>query len=186
MREHRRVLTALDAESIEIKKVEHLELVDGLVLPGGESTTIGKLMAATGLLGAIKNAGARGLPVFGTCAGLILMARAAGDGAENLLGLMDISVSRNAYGRQNESFEAQLEVDLGGRRLMNGVFIRAPIINEVGSSVRVLAKYRDHPVMVTEGPFLGCAFHPELTDDTGVHRYFLEMVRAAGSSGNGR
>ena len=176
VREHARVLAGLGAEPIAVKDPERLATVDGLIIPGGESTTIGKLMVATGLLDAVR-AGARGgMPVFGTCAGLILMAKRGGKSDEYRLGLLDISIKRNAYGRQVDSFETGLKADLDGEVALDGVFIRAPFIEAIGPGVKVLAKVSGAPVLVEEGPFLGSSFHPELAGEEAVHRYFLTKV----------
>ena len=180
VREHARVLSRLGAEPVPIKDSERLATVDGLIIPGGESTTIGKLMAATGLLGAVSAAVRGGLPVFGTCAGLILMAERGGKSDEYRLGLLDISIKRNAYGRQFDSFETGLRADLNGEVALDGVFIRAPLIEAVGPGVKVLAQVSGAPVLVEEGPFLGSSFHPELAGEDAVHRYFLTKLTGEG------
>ena len=175
-----RILSRLDAEPVLIKDSERLASVDGLIIPGGESTTIGKLMAATGLSDAVRDAARGGLPVFGTCAGLILMAKPGGKSDEYRLGLLDISIKRNAYGRQVDSFETGLKADLDGEVALDGVFIRAPLVEAVGPGVKVLAKMSGAPVLVEEGPFLGSSFHPELAGEEVVHRYFLTKVVSEG------
>jgi 5'-phosphate synthase pdxT subunit len=165
-REHAAVLRRLGAAVVEVRKADELEGLDGLVIPGGESTAIARLMRLYGLEEAIgRFAG----PVFGTCAGMILLDRSH-------LGLMDVDVSRNAYGRQVASFEADLEL-AGEDEPLRGVFIRAPRVTEIGPGVEVLAEHDGEPVLLREGRFLVAAFHPELTDDTRVHERFLEMVR---------
>jgi len=153
--------------------------VDGLIIPGGESTTIGKLMVRYGLDRAIPEQVGRGMGVYGTCAGMILMARRAAGGEPPLLRLMDITVTRNAYGRQVDSFEADLDIPALGPPPLRAVFIRAPVIDEVGRPVDVLACRDGRPVLAREGRLLVSAFHPELAPDDRVHRYFLDMVCAA-------
>lgn len=174
-REHLAVLRRLGVEGIEIRRPEQLEGLDGLVIPGGESTTIGKLIRLYGLEEAIRSFAS---PIFGTCAGMILLAREAIDGlpGQPLLGEVDIVVRRNGYGRQVHSFEA--DVDLAGdERPFHGVFIRAPRVEQVGPEVEVLADLDGEPVLLREGRVLVSAFHPELTDDSRVHERFLELVR---------
>ena len=174
-REHVSMLRRLGADAVEVRLPAQLAGLDGLIIPGGESTTIGKLAALYGLDDAIR--GFAG-PVFGTCAGMILLARDAVDGTHGqpLLGLVDIVVRRNAFGRQVRSFEGDLAVE-GEPEPVRAVFIRAPWIEEAGPGVDVLAEAAGHPVLAREGRFLVAAFHPELTDDTRIHARFLEMVR---------
>jgi 5'-phosphate synthase pdxT subunit len=177
VREHEHHLSALGVECVHIKHADEVEAIDGLVIPGGESTTIGKLMMARGLDEAVRVAAFEGMPIFGTCAGLILIARRTVEPAELLLGLMDITVRRNAYGRQVDSFEAELKVDLDEAASVKAIFIRAPIIEKVGPAVKVLGFCAERPVIVEEGNSLACSFHPELTDNLRVHQYFLNKVR---------
>jgi pyridoxal 5'-phosphate synthase pdxT subunit len=165
-REHTAMLRRLGAEVIEVRKPEHLDGLDGLVIPGGESTAIGRLIRLYGLEEAIRRFSA---PVFGTCAGMIVLDR-------NHLGLVDLEVERNAYGRQVASFEADLPL-AGDAEPLRGVFIRAPRVREVGPEVEVLAELDGEPVLLRQGRFLVASFHPELTDDTRVHERFLELVR---------
>ena len=164
-REHAAVLRRLGAEVVEVRKPEQLDGLDGLVVPGGESTAIGRLIRLYGLEEAIRRFAA---PVFGTCAGMILLDR-------NHLGLVDLAVDRNAYGRQVASFEADLELE-GEDEPLRGVFIRAPRVRDVGPGVEVLAELDGEPVLLREGRFLVASFHPELTGDTRVHERFLELV----------
>lgn len=174
-REHVAMLRRLGADVREVRLPEQLDGLDGLVIPGGESTTIGKLAALYGLDEAIRRfQGA----VFGTCAGMIVLAREAVDGihGQPLLGLVDIAVRRNAFGRQVASFEADLDVE-GEAEPVHAIFIRAPWIEEVGPGVQVLAEAAGHPVLAREGRFLVASFHPELTGDTRVHERFLDLVR---------
>lgn len=148
--------------------------LDGLVIPGGESTTIGKLATRFGLIDPLRRSISAGLPTFGTCAGLILCAAAVTEGSQPLLGVLDVVVERNAFGRQNESFETDLEV-VGFDRPFPGVFIRAPWVAKAGSEVEVLATIDDHPVMVRQGSLIGTSFHPELTGDDRIHRLLLDL-----------
>ncbi|MBA3365008.1 MAG: pyridoxal 5'-phosphate synthase glutaminase subunit PdxT [Actinobacteria bacterium] len=165
-REHAAVLRRLGADAVEVRKPEELDALDGLVIPGGESTAITRLIRAYGLEAAIRRFQQ---PLLGTCAGMILLDR-------QHLGLMDIDVERNAYGRQVASFEADLELS-GEEKPLRGVFIRAPRVTALGPEVEVLAELDGEPVLLREGRFLVASFHPELTDDTRVHERFLELVR---------
>ena len=167
-REHAAMLRRLGAESVEVRKPEQLEGLDGLVVPGGESTTFVRLMRLYGLEDAIRRFEQ---PMLGTCAGLIVLDR-------DHLGLVDVEVARNAYGRQVSSFEADLEL-VGDDEPLRGVFIRAPRVTAAGDGVEVLAKLDGEPVLLRQGRFLVATFHPELTDDTRVHELFLESVREA-------
>jgi 5'-phosphate synthase pdxT subunit len=166
-REHLRVLARLGVEGVAVRKPEELDGLDGLIVPGGESTAIGRLIRIYGLEEAIRRFDG---PVFGTCAGMILLAR--GGALEGI----DLTVERNAYGRQVASFEADLELEDEVVPL-RGVFIRAPRVRAVGEGVDVLAEHEGEPVLLREGRFLVAAFHPELTEDTRVHERFLAMVR---------
>jgi 5'-phosphate synthase pdxT subunit len=180
---HRAALERIGAQVREVRVPQDLDGLGGLVIPGGESTTMLKLMERTGLEEAIRAFYARGGALFGTCAGLILLARAVTGPEQRSLGLLDAVVERNAYGRQIDSFETDLpwSEDDGAIR---GVFIRAPRIREVGPGVRVLAERDGEPVLVRNGRVLAATFHPELTDDTRLHRYFLEHV-LGGAKRNG-
>jgi 5'-phosphate synthase pdxT subunit len=165
-REHAAMLRRLGADAVEVRKPEQLDGLDGLVIPGGESTAIMRLVRLYGLEDAIREFAG---PVFGTCAGMILLDR-------NHLGVLDLEVRRNGYGRQVASFEADLEL-AGDPEPLRGVFIRAPRVREAGPAVEVLAEYDGEPVLLREGRFLVASFHPELTDDTRVHEIFLDLVR---------
>ena len=165
-REHAAMLRGLGAEVIEVRKPEQLEDLDGLVIPGGESTTITRLMRLYGIEDAIRSFGR---PILGTCAGLIVLGR-------DHLGLLDVGVERNAYGRQVASFEADLEL-AGDERPLRGVFIRAPRVEEVGDDVEVLGELNGEPVLLRQERLIVATFHPELTDDTRVHEMFLDAVR---------
>jgi 5'-phosphate synthase pdxT subunit len=169
-REHARALRAAGAEVVEVRLPAQLDGLDGLVIPGGESTTIAKLARLYGLDEAIR---AFGRPIFGTCAGMILLDR-------RHLGLADLEVARNAYGRQVASFEADLELE-GDERPFRGVFIRAPRVRDLGPEVEVLAEHEGEPVLLRDGDVLVAAFHPELTDDPRIHERFLELVTEATS-----
>jgi 5'-phosphate synthase pdxT subunit len=165
---------------VEVRKPEQLDDLDGLVMPGGESTTLLKLMDAGGFVPALEKFHAAGKPIFGTCAGLILLAREVTNPAQSSLGLLDVGVERNAYGRQRESFEAAGTAELDGRPVpVEMVFIRAPRIRRVGEGVSTLARHGDEAVMARQGTILAATFHPELTDDPTIHRYFCRMVAEA-------
>jgi pyridoxal 5'-phosphate synthase pdxT subunit len=165
-REHAAMLRRLGAEAVEVRLPEQLEGLDGLVVPGGESTTFMRLMRLYGLDEALRSFAA---PVFGTCAGMIVLDR-------NHLAVVDLEVARNAYGRQTSSFEADLEL-AGEDEPLRGVFIRAPRVLDAGPEVEVLAAHDGDPVLARQGRFLVASFHPELTDDTRVHERFLDLVR---------
>jgi 5'-phosphate synthase pdxT subunit len=174
--EHIRMIELAGAEGIVVKKADQLAELDGLIIPGGESTTIGKLMRTYGFIDAIRAFHAEGKPVFGTCAGMILVANEIDGSDEPHLRIMDMTVVRNAFGRQRESFEANLPI-AGFDRSVHAVFIRAPLIREVGPGVQVLCTFKDDIVAARDGHVLAASFHPELTDDYGLHAYFLEMVK---------
>jgi pyridoxal 5'-phosphate synthase pdxT subunit len=164
------MLRRLGADVVEVRKPEQLEGLDGLVVPGGESTTFMRLMRLYGLDEALRSFGA---PVFGTCAGMIVLDR-------RHLDLIDLEVDRNAYGRQVASFEADLQLT-GDDEPLRGVFIRAPRVRDRGDDVEVLAEHDGEPVLLRQGRFLVASFHPELTEDTRVHELFLDQVREATS-----
>jgi 5'-phosphate synthase pdxT subunit len=174
-REHAAMLRRLGAEVVEVRKPEQLGRLDGLVVPGGESTAIGRLIRLYGLEEAI---GRFAQPILGTCAGMILLARDTVDGVPDqpLLGAIDLVVRRNGYGRQVRSFEADLELP-GEDEPLRGVFIRAPRVEQAGPEVEILAELDGDPVLLREGRILVAAFHPELTADTRVHERFLDLVR---------
>jgi 5'-phosphate synthase pdxT subunit len=178
-REHREVLDAIGVEAVEVRVPEQLSGLDALFVPGGESTTITKLLETSGLREPLRAELADGLPMFGTCAGLILLAgdvRDAGDTRYPApLGVLDCTVARNAYGRQRESFEAPLSVAGIGDKFP-GVFIRAPVVERVGSAVEVLAEHEGHPVLIREDSVWGATFHPELSGDLRLHQRFLSEV----------
>ena len=175
--EHIAVLRLLDVAAVEVRLPKDLVGVQALIMPGGESTTFSHLMDLYELKRPVKEMAGAGIPMWGTCAGMIMMARELTEGKPVPMGLMDIRVTRNAFGRQLDSFEADLEVRLLGREPFRAVFIRAPAISEMGEGVEVLAWLPDgRPVAVRQGNFLATSFHPELTQDPRFHQYFLEMA----------
>jgi pyridoxal 5'-phosphate synthase pdxT subunit len=177
-REHEEVLRRIGAPVSQVRLPKHLEQVDRLIIPGGESTTIGKLLALYNLIEPIRERVRSGMPLWGTCAGAILMAETIADGKPDQpsLGLMDITARRNAFGSQLDSFEAELTVPALGEAPLRAVFIRAPILERPGQAVRVLAALDDgRMVAAQQGNLLATSFHPELTPDDRLHRYFLEL-----------
>ena len=177
---HARALKKCGAEVVEVRKPEQLEDLDGLIMPGGESTTLLKLMDLWGFVPALEKFHGAGRPIFGTCAGLILLAREVTGPAQFSLGFIDVGVERNAYGRQRESFEAHGVAELAGRPApVEMVFIRAPRIRRLGGEVQTLVRHGDEAVMARQGSVLVATFHPELTDDPTVHDYFCRMVAEA-------
>jgi 5'-phosphate synthase pdxT subunit len=178
VREHVKALEQCGAEAIVIKKKEELESVDGLILPGGESTTMRRLIDRYDLMDELRSFAASGKPMFGTCAGLILLAKKLEGYDQPHLGVMDVAVERNSFGRQRESFEAELSV-AGVGEDFPAVFIRAPHIVSAGENVEILAKHEGRIVAAREGQFLGCSFHPELTEDNRITEYFIKMVQEA-------
>jgi 5'-phosphate synthase pdxT subunit len=174
---HARTLEKCGVEAVEVRKPVELDGVDGLILPGGESTTLLKLIDAWDFVPALEKFHSAGKPIFGTCAGLIILAREVESPKQFSLGLIDVTVERNAYGRQRESFEASGTVRLDKDPIqLEMVFIRAPRIRRVGPGVEVLAEHGGEPVMARQGRVLVATFHPELTDSTAVHRYFCHLV----------
>lgn len=178
-REHQKILADCGVKSIEVRKSEQLNDIKGLIIPGGESTTIGKLLWEFKLFEPILTLAKQGMPVYGTCAGMILLAKEIAGSSQPRLDLMDIVIHRNAFGRQVESFEADLQIEALGEKPFRAVFIRAPLILKTGMGVEVLARYEDKVVFARQGIFLVSSFHPELTDDVRIHRYFLEIVEKA-------
>jgi 5'-phosphate synthase pdxT subunit len=180
-RRHAEALASLGAHPVEVRTPEDLCGVEGLVLPGGESTTMSRLLALSGLFEPIAERVAAGMPTFGTCAGMILLAREIVDGRadQRSFGVLDVAVRRNAFGRQVDSFETDVHIEwpavegLGGPAFP-AVFIRAPVIERVGDEVEVLARVDGKPVLCRQGPVLAAAFHPELSDDLRLHQRFLE------------
>ena len=187
--EHEKILRRLGVDAIEVRLPEELEGLDGLIIPGGESTTIGKVAGRWGLLEPIRAFAQSGRPLWGTCAGMVLMAKEVTDGVpgQPLLGLMDIAVVRNAFGRQVDSFEADLEVPALGGSPFHAVFIRAPLIKRVGEGVEVLARLEDETIVAArQGNLLETAFHPELTEDDRFHRYFMGFAGGGLEPGNAK
>jgi 5'-phosphate synthase pdxT subunit len=175
--EHIIALEKLDVEAVPVRLASEMRGIEGLVIPGGESTTISRLLAADGLAKAIAGMVADGMPAFGTCAGMILMAREVSGNGAGSLNLMDIRVRRNAFGRQLQSFETELAIDVLGKKPFPAVFIRAPLIEACREGVEVLARLSDGTIVAArQGKLLAAAFHPELTEDLRFHRYFLDIV----------
>lgn len=174
-REHREVLETLGIACVEVRVPEQLGAVDALVLPGGESTAMTRLLSTSGLREPLVERLRDGLPALGTCAGLILLAAEVRDGRPDQvpLGALDVAVRRNGYGRQRESFESELTIDGLGGGPFPGVFIRAPVVEEVGPGVEVLASHEGHPALVRRGAVWATTFHPELSGDLRVHQWFL-------------
>lgn len=176
---HGRALARLGADPVEVRRAAELDWIDGLVIPGGESTTLLNLMDDEPWFEALREAHARGTAILGTCAGAILVAREVRRPAQPCLGLIDVVVERNAYGRQVDSFETTLDAPVLGGPIA-AVFIRAPRIVTVGPDVAVLARWQGGPVLVRQGNVLALTFHPELTGDTRLHRYFLKVAADRG------
>lgn len=168
---HLAALSKCGAEGLEVRTPEDLAKVDRVIIPGGESTTVGKLMERFGLGEALKSRVSEGMPIWGTCMGMILLAKEIEGYDQYRLGLLDITIRRNAFGAQVHSFED--EVTVSGLGDLTAVFIRAPVVTRCGEGVEILASYRDEIVAVRQGNILGTAFHPELTDDTRLHEWFL-------------
>ena len=180
VREHVRALESAGATASVVKRVDQLAVVDALVVPGGESTTIGKLLDRYHLLGPLRRRVHEGMPLYGTCAGAILMATeiVGPQDAPHRLAVMDIAIRRNAYGRQLDSFEADLQV-AGLEGEFRAVFIRAPVIERAGGDVEVLAEVDGRPVLVRQGRLLASTFHPEMTPDARLHEIFVQLVKEA-------
>ena len=178
VREHVKSVEASGAEAVVIKRIEQLEEIDGLILPGGESTTMRRLIDKYAFMEPLRTFAKSGKPMFGTCAGMILLAKTLIGYEESHIGAMDITVERNAFGRQKDSFEAALSMKGVGEDFV-GVFIRAPYVVNVADDVEVLSTHGDRMVAVRQNQFLAASFHPELTDDHRVTAYFVEMVKEA-------
>ncbi|MBN1409825.1 MAG: pyridoxal 5'-phosphate synthase glutaminase subunit PdxT [Spirochaetales bacterium] len=173
---HFSMIRKAGAVPLKIRSIDDLEYIDGLIIPGGESTTIGKLLKRFNLLPHLKEKIGDGLPVFGTCAGMILLAREITGSDQLRIGAMDITVTRNAYGSQVDSFEADVNVPGISAEPVRAVFIRAPIVTDFSPEVKVLARFEDRPVLIRQDKLLASSFHPELTDNDAIHRYFLSMI----------
>jgi 5'-phosphate synthase pdxT subunit len=176
VREHRNLLRRLHVETVDILNPQDLQGIDGLVLPGGESTTMGKLLVRYHLLEPIAERGHNGLPIFGTCTGLILLSKHINNSDQHCLNLMDTCVERNAFGRQLDSFEADMSIPALGEKPYHTIFIRAPYIEKADNNVRTLLSYQDKILLAEQGHLLAAAFHPELTDDTRLHEYFIRKI----------
>jgi len=175
--EHIAMLHQLEVEVLPVRLLQELKGLDGLIIPGGESTSISKLMLDYNLMSEVRNLAKNGLPIFGTCAGMILLANEISDSDVEPLRLMDITVRRNAFGRQRDSFETELSIPVLGEKFFLGIFIRAPIIAQANNEVEILAKLADGTsVAARQGKLLVSAFHPELTSDLRFHQYFLDIV----------
>lgn len=174
--EHMRFIEKLGIEAVAVKKVEQLDELSGLIIPGGESTTIGKFIRLYGFQERLMALAEQGFPIMGTCAGLIVIAKHIIGQEQPHLPLMDIDVQRNAFGRQRESFETDLTIE-GISEDFRAVFIRAPLIEKIGNEVECLAKHNDRIVAAKQGHFLAASFHPELTEDTRFHELFVDMVK---------
>ena len=183
--EHKLMLTNLDIDAVEIRLPEQLEDIDGLIIPGGESTTIAQLLDIFDIKNSIITKAKSGMPIWGTCAGMIMLANSLTDKRPTPLKLMNTVVSRNAFGRQIDSFEENIEIKAIGHPKYRGIFIRAPMFIQIGEGVEVLGKLiDDNPVLVREKILLGSSFHPELTPDTRIHEYFIKMVKNQISNDN--
>jgi 5'-phosphate synthase pdxT subunit len=179
VREHVEAIRDVGGEPVLVRLPADFDNLDALILPGGESTTMRRLIDRYGLREPILAMARAGAPMLGTCAGMILLAGRLSDGEEPILGLLDVSVERNAYGRQLDSFEADLDVPALGEQPLHGIFIRAPVVDEVGPGVEVLARDPNgRPIAVRQGRVLATAFHPELTDDRRLHRLLMELISA--------
>jgi 5'-phosphate synthase pdxT subunit len=170
------MLSALGTEAVSIRLPSELDGLEALIIPGGESTTISKLLSDYSLIEPIRKLARQGFPILGTCAGLVLLARKVPSLQMEPIGVMDIEVKRNAFGRQVDSFETDLQIPTLGNGNFHGVFIRAPIIEKAERGVEILCKLNGNPVAVRQGKMVACAFHPELTDDLRFHRYFVNII----------
>ena len=174
----------IDGQVIDVRTPEEISQIDGLIIPGGESTTIGQLSLVNGSLKILKEKIQNGMPVLGICAGMIMLSNTADDRVvgktdQPLLDIFDIKLERNSFGRQKESFESDVTLDSINIPKFNGVFIRAPSVSDVGSDVEILSKFNDRIVAIKKGNVIGTAFHPELTEDTAIHKYFINLVNTS-------
>ncbi|MDR1856410.1 MAG: pyridoxal 5'-phosphate synthase glutaminase subunit PdxT [Desulfovibrio sp.] len=179
-REHGKVLRSLGVQVVEVRQPRHLEGLGAIVLPGGESTTMGKLLTDWDMMDPLRERILAGMPVYGSCAGLILLCDRIEDSDQPRIGALDAQVRRNGYGRQVDSFEADIDIPVLGPEPFPAVFIRAPVLTGVGEGVTVLARVGEQPVAVRQGSVLASSFHPELTSDARFHRYFLNMCTECG------
>ena len=174
----------LDGNVVDVRTPEEISQLDGLIIPGGESTTIGQLSLVNGSLKVLKEKIQSGMPVLGICAGMIMLSNTANDKIigktdQPLLDILDIKLERNSFGRQKQSFESDISMDSIGIPKFNGVFIRAPSVSDVGSDVEVLSKFNERIIAVKKGNVIGTSFHPELTEDTALHKYFINLVNTS-------
>ena len=174
----------LDVKVSEVKTPDEISQLDGLIIPGGESTTIGQLSLVNGSLKILKEKIESGMPVLGICAGMIMLSKTADDRVigktdQPLLDILDIKLERNSFGRQKESFESDISMNSIGIPKFNGVFIRAPSVSDVGSGVEILSKFNERIVAVKKGNVIGTAFHPELTEDTSLRKYFVNLIKVS-------
>jgi len=175
--EHIAILHRLEVDTMPVRLPHQLAPLDGLIIPGGESTSISKLMLGYDLMDEIRNLAKNGLPILGTCAGMILLAKEISDSDVEPIGVMGITIRRNAFGRQKDSFETDLSIPVLGEKPFLGIFIRAPVVEQTDSEVEILARLADGTsVAARQGKLVAAAFHPELTDDLRFHRYFLDIV----------
>ncbi|MDP7116189.1 MAG: pyridoxal 5'-phosphate synthase glutaminase subunit PdxT [Candidatus Woesearchaeota archaeon] len=177
IQDHKKVLDKLNIETVEVRLPADLIDINGLIIPGGESTTIGKLLKSTKLDQEIKRLYEKGLPIYGTCAGAIILAKEILGSQQPKLSILDISIGRNSYGRQIDSFETDLDIK-EFEQPFHGIFIRAPVISKVHNGAKILAEYKDKPVLVRQKNILASTFHPELTNDTRIHEYFINMIKS--------
>jgi len=173
---HLDMIKKIGAEGSEIRTADDLDSIDGLIIPGGESTVIAKLLIKNNIMNPVLEKVKSGMGLYGTCAGMILMAKNVEDSEQPLLNVMNITVKRNAYGRQRESFEASFEIKNFSENPFSGIFIRSPKVTEYSKDVEVLAEFDGVPVLLKEGKLLASSFHPELTNDTRIHQLFLSMI----------
>ncbi|MFA4016932.1 MAG: hypothetical protein RUDDFDWM_002044 [Candidatus Fervidibacterota bacterium] len=176
--EHMQMVEKCGCEAVKVRLKHEFEGIDGLIIPGGESTTFGVLMERYNLIQEIRRQALSGMPIFGTCSGAIVLAKEIEGSNQPRLSLMDITVRRNAFGRQINSFETDIDIEVLGEPPFRAVFIRAPIITRVGSGVKVLATFEDKIVLAQQGNLIACAFHPELTNDLRLHQYFISLCEA--------
>ena len=175
--EHIAILRQLEVDTVPVRLPHQIAGLDGLIIPGGESTSISRLMLSYDLISEIRDLAENGLPILGTCAGMILLASEIPDAGIAPMGVMGIRVRRNAFGRQKDSFETELLIPVLGKKPFPGIFIRAPVIEQANSGVAIIARLADNTIVAArQKKLLACAFHPELTDDLRFHRYFLNIV----------
>ncbi|MBO8138993.1 MAG: pyridoxal 5'-phosphate synthase glutaminase subunit PdxT [Thermosipho sp. (in: Bacteria)] len=175
-REHKLILEKLGVETLVVRKPNELDMVDALIIPGGESTTMIRIMKMTGFYETLRSKIEKGFPVFGTCAGMIVLSKEVVNFPQDSLKVIDIKVERNAYGRQVDSFETDVKLKFS-QAPFRAIFIRAPKVVECGNDVEVLSEYENSPILLRQGKILVASFHPELTDDIRIHKYFVDMVR---------